>query len=84
MKTGILTDHLKISTVKPLYKKGDKSCMTNYRPISLLTSFSKVLEVIYNRLSSYMHTSNTFVPEQFGFRKGLSTENAGFKLTGNV
>jgi hypothetical protein len=38
---------------------------------------------MYNRLSHYMHTNNILVPEQFGFRKGLSTEYAAFKLTDN-
>jgi hypothetical protein len=44
--------------------------MTNYRPISLLTTFYKVLEmVMYNRLSQHMHCNDIMVPEQFGFRK---------------
>jgi hypothetical protein len=65
---GIFPDRLKISIVKPLYKKGDKSCVTNYRPISLLAAFSKVLEkVMYNRLSHYMRTNNILDPEQVGF-----------------
>jgi hypothetical protein len=56
--------------------------MLNYRPISLLTTFSKVLEkVMHNMLSHYLRTNNTLVPEQFGFRKGISTENTAFKLT---
>jgi hypothetical protein len=59
--------------------------MTNYKPISLLTVFSKVLEkVMYNRLSHHMQTNNILVPEQFGFRQGKSTDNAAFKLTNNV
>jgi hypothetical protein len=37
--SGIFPTHVKYSTVKPLYKKGDRENMTNYRPISLLTSF---------------------------------------------
>jgi hypothetical protein len=37
--SGIFPTPLKYSTVKPLYKKGDRENMTNYRPISLLTSF---------------------------------------------
>jgi hypothetical protein len=83
--TGILLDCLKMSVVKPLYKKGGKTNMTNYRPISLLTTFSKVLEkVMYNRLSHHMHTNNISVPVQFDFWKGLSTENAAFKLTDDV
>jgi hypothetical protein len=59
--------------------------MSNYRPISLLTTFSKILEkVMYNRLGHYLQTNNILVPEQFGFRKGISTENAAFKLTDSV
>jgi hypothetical protein len=70
--------------VKPL-QKGDKTSMTKYKPISLFTTFSKVLEkIMYNRLSHHMQTNNILVPEQFGFRKGMSTEDAAFKLTDNV
>jgi hypothetical protein len=59
--------------------------MTNYRPILLLTTFSKVLEkVMYNRLSHHMHTNIILVLEQSGFRKGVSTEDVAFKLTDNV
>jgi sarcosine oxidase/L-pipecolate oxidase len=59
-------DHLKISVVKPLYKNGDKTSMANYRPISVLTTFSKVREkVMYNRLSHHMQTNNILVPEKF-------------------
>jgi hypothetical protein len=71
--------------VKPLFKKGDKSSTTNYRPISLLTVSSKVLKkVIYNRLSHYMHTNNILVPETFGLRQEKSAENAASKLTNSV
>jgi len=41
---GIFSGHLNIVVVKRLYKEGDKSVMTNYRPFSFLTVFSKVLE----------------------------------------
>jgi hypothetical protein len=76
---------LKVSVVRPLYKKGDKTNMSNYRPISLLTTFSKILDkVMYNRLSHYLLTNNILVPEQYGFRKGISTENAAFKLMDGV
>jgi hypothetical protein len=80
--TGIFTNCLKISIVRPLHKKDDKMNMPNYRPISLLTTFSIILEkVMYNRLSHYLQTNNVLVPEQFGFRKGISTEHTVFKLT---
>jgi hypothetical protein len=39
---------------------------------------------MYNRLSHYLKTTNILAPEQFGFRKGISTENAAFKLTDSV
>jgi hypothetical protein len=83
--TGIFPDRLKVSIVRPLYKRGDKTNMSNYRPISLLSTFSKVLEKVkYNRLSHYLQANNILVPEQFGSRKGISTENAAFKLTDSV
>ena len=48
--SGIFPDCLKYAVVKPLFKKGDKSKILNYRPISILSSFSKVLEkVMYNQ-----------------------------------
>jgi hypothetical protein len=56
--------------------------MTNYRPPSLLTIFSKVPEeVMYNRLSHYFQSNNILAPEEFGCRKGISTENVAYKLT---
>jgi hypothetical protein len=59
--------------------------LTNYRPISLLTVFSKVLEnVTYNRLSQHMHTNSILIPEEFVFRQGSSAENASFSLTNSV
>jgi hypothetical protein len=56
--------------------------MSNCRPISLLPAFSKVIKsVMHNRISHYFKANNILVSEQFGFRKGISTENAAFKLT---
>ena len=42
--SGIFLDQLKFSIIKPVYKKGDRTNLTNYRPISLSTSFSRVFE----------------------------------------
>ena len=44
---GIFPDRLKYAVVKPIFKKGDRSNITNYRPISMLSSFSKVFEKNY-------------------------------------
>jgi hypothetical protein len=72
--TGILPDRLKFSEVKPIFKKGDKTDFTNYRPISLLTSFSKIIEkIIYRRLFEHLLINNVLVKEQSGFRENSST-----------
>jgi hypothetical protein len=58
LSTGIFPDTLTFSEVKPLYKKGDKIEFSNYRPSSLLTSFSKITEkIIYKRC--YCHLNNS-------------------------
>jgi len=75
---------LNYSIIKPLFKKGDKTDPSNYRPISMLTSFSKVLEkVLYNRLIEYLN-NNLLNAQQFGFRKSFSREDAIFKLTHDI
>jgi hypothetical protein len=67
--------------MKPVSKKGDKSRTTNYRPISLLTSFSKVLEKATNiQLLKHIHENNILAEEQFGFRRQISTDTAIYKL----
>jgi hypothetical protein len=54
-------------------------------PISLLTAFSKVFKkAAHSRLSQHLHTNNILVPEQHGFRKSISSENAAFRLTDNI
>jgi hypothetical protein len=68
ISTGTFPERLKYSVIKPLYKKGDKTDPSNYRPISMLTSFSKVLEkALYNRLREYLSENNIFNSQQFGF-----------------
>ena len=88
LHTGIFADHLKIEVIKPLHKKGDKSNISNYRPVSLLPIFSKVFEkAMYNRLNRLNHhlcTNNIFVLEQHALRKVMSTEDAAFSLTDSV
>jgi len=81
VSTGIIPERLKYSIIKPLYKKGDKTDPSNYRPISMLTSFSKVLEkALYNRLIEYLNYNNILNSQQFGFRKNLATKDAIFRL----
>jgi len=77
MKEGYFAPSLKISKVIPIYKKGDKSLVQNYRPISIVPIFSKIFEaVIYNQLNNYFETNNLLSDSQFGFRHGKSTTSA--------
>ena len=77
LSSGVFPDRLKYAIVKPIFKKGNKQDISNYRPISLLTSFSKVFEkLIYNRLHTHFEMNNILVQEQFGFRMQHSTEQA--------
>jgi hypothetical protein len=85
MLSGIFPARLKHAKVKPLLKKGNKENVANYRPISLLTSFSKVFErLIYDRLLNHIQTNNILRTEQFGFRVSLSTEKASYKLIDDI
>jgi hypothetical protein len=61
--------------------KGDRENMANYRPVSLLTSFSKVFEkIIYIRLLQHTNINNILVEEQFEFRPATSTDKASYRL----
>jgi hypothetical protein len=78
---GIFPDRLKYSIVKPLFKNNDRSLILNYRPFSLLTGFSKIFELlIAQRIKHHLVTHNVLVPEQYGFREGVSTVTATYKL----
>lgn len=76
-KTGIFPTGMKIAKVIPLFKHGDKHHFTNYRPISLLPQFSKILEKLFDtRLDSFLQKYNIITDNQYGFRKSRSTSLA--------
>jgi hypothetical protein len=76
---------MKFFITKPIYNKGNKMNPTNYRPMPLLTSLSKVFEkASYMRLTEYFNTNKLLVGNQFGFRKSVATEYAIFKLTNEI
>jgi len=85
ISSGIFPSWLKFSQIVPIFKKGAKDKLTNYRPISLLTAFSKIFEkVIYKRLDNHIISNNILVKEQYGFRSNASTEKAIYQLTNNI
>jgi len=72
--TGKFPSKMKTAKVIPIHKGGDTSSPDNYRPISLLSSFSKILEKIFsNRFTDYLEFNKIISESQFGFRKGHST-----------
>ena len=74
---GTFPRNLKKAIVLPLFKKGDKTLISNYRPISILPLFSKLLEkCLKSRLLSYIDRYNLISPCQFGFQAGISTQDA--------
>lgn len=74
---GQFPDDFKIAKIIPIFKKGQKCSIENYRPISILSVFSKILEkVMYNRLVPFLEKYNILSSSQFGFRKGKSINNA--------
>jgi hypothetical protein len=85
LETGVVPSQLKIAKIMPIYKSGDKTVMDNYRPISLLDNFSKILEkVVYIRLSTFVESNNLITPSQFGFRKDHSTIHPLIHFVNNV
>ena len=86
INTGIFPDQLKLAIVKPLFKnKGDNMTFGNYRPISLLSTISKVFErIIFNQLYKYMDSNSLFLNSQYGFRKNHSTEYAALEFVDRI
>ena len=69
-----MPDALKIAKVIHVFKNGSKTKVENFRPISILPSFSKIVEkAIYNRLLSFLNKNNSLFYNQFGFRAQYST-----------
>ena len=79
---GSVPDDLKSARVVPLYKKNDKTDVGNYRPVSILSVVSKVLErVIYDQLDQYLSQNSILYEFQSGFRQGFSTDTCLIHLT---
>lgn len=77
MDKGEFPQIFKLSKVTPIFKKGNKELIENYRPVSTLPIFGKIFEkIIYSRLYQYFASKKILSNNQFGFRKGHSTGHA--------
>ena len=82
---GIFPGKLKIAKVSPVYKKGDKTLPQNYRPISLLSTFSKLLEkLIKQRLLNFLNKCRIITKQQHGFISNKSTTTATCELVNYI
>lgn len=84
-KKGIFPSSLKKSIITPIHKNGDKDNINNYRPVSVLPVLAKVIEKMLNfRLLNYLTEFDIISPYQFGFRRGISTEDAVTSITKHI
>ena len=85
LKSAIFPDVLKIAKVIPLYKKNENDKFDNYRPISILSSISKIFEkIIHNQIYNFFTKHKLFFESQYGFRRNHSTEYATMELIDKV
>ena len=74
LNKGYYPDAMKIARVVPIHKGGDTNDVNNYRPISLLSIFDKMIEkIMHKRLSEFLDKYDILFINQFGFRKNSST-----------
>ncbi len=79
--SGVFPESWADGIIIPLFKKGDRCSVANYRGITLLSCFSKLFNTLLNaRITSFCEKYNLISDAQFGFRKGLSTTDAIFSL----
>eukprot|EP00733_Pompholyxophrys_punicea_P000457 Pompholyxophrys_punicea_v1_NODE_127_length_3306_cov_27.855737.p1 type:complete len:599 gc:universal NODE_127_length_3306_cov_27.855737:3001-1205(-) len=77
LRTGTFPSRLKVARVTPIHKGGNADDPTNYRPISILNSLSKILErLMHKRLYSFLEKCNILTNAQYGFRSGTGTLDA--------
>ena len=82
---GYFPEEFKLAKVLPIFKSGDDQNIQNYRPISILPLFSKILEKIFaNHIMDFLDTNKILYDKQFGFRKSHSTSHAIITLVDKV
>ena len=83
--SGNVPNALKLPNVIPVFKKGSQTSLSNYRPISLLSIFHKLLErLMYNRLVSFLDKHHVLFEKQFGFRSKHSTDHAILSIVDKI
>jgi retron-type reverse transcriptase len=82
LTSGSFPSKLKCSRIVPIFKSGDHTVCDNYRPISLLSSLSKILEkIVQIRLVNHLESNSLLYEHQYGFLRGKSTEQTFLHIT---
>ena len=77
LRSSLFPTSEKLAKISPVPKSNDRSLLDNFRPISILPVFSKVLgTIVYHQISNYLEENNLLSPYQYGFRRGRSTTRA--------
>ena len=85
LSSGVFPEAFKKSKIIPLFKNSDSSLLSNYRPISLLPTISKIFErKIYNQLYQYFNDNDLLAEQQYGFRAQHSTKYAAIKMFDHI
>ena len=85
LSLGVFPHALKIANVVPIHKANDDMVFSNYKPVSVLPVFSKLLvRLVYNRVIDFINNNRILYGYQFGFQKGKSTHFAIMFLTDNI
>lgn len=85
LSTGTFSNELKKAYIVPIFKKGDTSNVNNYRPISILSCISKILEsIVKEQVVNYILIKKILTNNQFGFRKNCSTRDAIYLLIDKI
>ena len=85
LKTGMFPNAFKKSNITPLFKKGNSSLLTNYRPISLLPTMSKIFKrMIHSQMYEYFNNNNLLAVQQYDFGNMHSTKYIAVELVAHV
>ena len=85
ISNGTVPSNFKLASVTPVFKKGSQLDVSNYRPISLLSIFNRILEkLVFNRLITFVNNNNILYNKQFGFRAKHSTLHAILSIVDKI
>ena len=83
--TSLFPDALKLGKVIPIFKSGSKLDINNYRPISLLSTFSKIIEkLMHHSLYKFLENNEVIYQSQFGFQKNKSTTHSLIEIVETI